>query len=134
MLCALPAVGLRLGPTDISSSTSFLLNVLGFADDLILLAHTPEDVQTLFQSLQELALAVGLRINFGVGKTERFYINSEPGVVVDMNGKVVSVVSHYKYLGVYALDQWKDLEVRRQKCWAALLSMNTLWKSNLNRD
>lgn len=134
VLSALPNVGLTCGPTDISSSTSFLLNVLGFADDLCLLAHTPEDVQLLFRSLQEMALAVGLSINFGAGKTERFHINCAPGLVSDMNGKIVPVVSHYKYLGVYATDQWKDLDIRHKKCWAALQSMKPLWKSNLIRE
>ena len=135
ILCALPPVGLKIGPTEISRDAgTFTMSVLGFADDLILLSHTPADAQLLFRSLQEMALAVGLRINFGEGKTERFHINTPAGEVSDRNGKPVPVVSHYKYLGVFATDQWKDLTKRAQKCWAALQSMKSIWKSNLGRD
>ncbi len=133
ILCALPHVGLKIGPTELSSEQgAFILNVLGFADDLILLAHTPEHAQLLFRSLQELALACGLRINFGEGKTERFHISTPPGEVSDRTGKPVPVVSHYKYLGVFATDPWKDLTKRSQKCWAALQSLKSVWKSNLD--
>lgn len=133
VLCALPNVGLQLGPNELASTSgSFILNVLGFADDLILLAHSDTDAQLLFLTLQRFAAAVGLRINFGAGKTERFHVACPPGTIVDQSGTAVPVVSLYKYLGVYAQDQWKDLSKRSQKCWAALHSLKAVWNSNLN--
>ena len=85
----------------------------------------------LFRALEAAAACVGLSINFGPGKTERFVIAADPGVVTDSKGQRVPVVPHYKYLGVFATDAWTDLEKRKTKCWAALLSLKHLWKSNL---
>ena len=132
VLGSLPEIGLHIGPTAIGrSGEDFILTVLGFADDLLLLGHTADTVQALLRSLEAAAKCVGLSINYGAGKTERFCMNSDPGTVSDSAGNVVPVVHHYKYLGVFATDPWVDLEKRKSKCWSALTSISHIWKSNL---
>jgi len=105
-----------------------------FADDINLIAHTSPNLQQLFTILEREALAVGLRINMGQGKTERFCINDVPGTLVNMHGEQIPVVSHYKYLGSQVLDFEKEFAKRKGCAWAAINSFEAVWNSDVPMD
>ena len=90
------------------------LVAMAFADDIVLLAPSVRKLQQLFSNLEANALKVGLKINLGAGKTERFKVDAldpDPTIpLVTAAQKVIPLVDSYKYLGVYAMnrdDDWK---------------------------
>jgi hypothetical protein len=125
LLRSLPPCG--LGVTD-----DLQLRALAYADDIILLAASLEDLQTLFSALERSAASVGLQLNHGRGKTEFF--SSLPGPSETLRtaaGGFVPVARDYKYLGVNTLDFEVDLAKRRSKAWGALSAFKHVWKSSL---
>eukprot|EP00760_Papus_ankaliazontas_P009681 PhM_4_TR14116/c1_g3_i9/m.42872 len=87
--------------------------------DVCLFASNPEDLQALLTTFEEAALQVGLHINMGKGKTERFFRND--GMCPPR-------------LGVLALDWEADFARHRGCCWAALLKYKHIWSSQAPRD
>jgi hypothetical protein len=141
VLRTLPRKGMQLSPlfqpiltarqrTLYMMPTQHLLPGTAYADDICLLAHSCADLQDLYRALERSALLLGLKINYGAGKTERFVCNDAPGLVTALSGQAVPVVSTYKYLGVYIFSFDQDLRHRKTKAWAALSSMREIWRSN----
>ena len=105
-----------------------------FADDICLLTHTSPNLQELFSILEREALDVGLRINMGRGKTERFCIGDDPGIVRNMKGEPIPVVKNYKYLGSMVLNFEKEFAKRKGCAWAAVNAFEAVWSSNVSMD
>jgi len=105
-----------------------------FADDICLITHTSPNLQELFSILEREAIGVGLRINMGQGKTERFCIGDVPGTVVTSHGAPIPVVSSYKYLGSLVLKFEKEFAKRKSLAWAALKSFDAIWDSDVKMD
>ncbi|CAK9290837.1 unnamed protein product [Gordionus sp. m RMFG-2023] len=83
-----------------SNQSWFLENrVICYADDLVMIAKSLEEAQNLVLILNSFSLKVGLDINFD--KTVIMPSSHAPplGDLV-VGGKLVKVVSSYKYLGV----------------------------------
>jgi hypothetical protein len=108
-----------------------ILNHLAFADDIVLLAHSVDDVRALFLALEKLALSVGLRLNYGIGKTELMYWNvpGPPPVIESASGKTVTISSNYKYLGVNILDPSEEVRRRRGLAWGLMRQYRNMWRS-----
>ena len=51
-----PGIGLSIGPTELSPDQAFLLRESAYADDIMLLAHTRDDLAALFGHLERTAL------------------------------------------------------------------------------
>lgn len=105
-----------------------------FADDISIFAHTSTNLQQLFTILEREAVDVGLRVNMGVGKTERFCIGDVPGILLNMHGEPIPVVSNYKYLGSQVLDFEKEFAKRKGCAWAAINSFDAVWTSDVKMD
>jgi hypothetical protein len=107
------------------------LNALAYADDVLLFTHEASEMQILLTAFEGYAREVGLRINMGKGKTERFYLGStKAGSVVVASGAPVPVVNSYKYLGVFVLDFDEDLRIRKGKAWAVMSRFEDIWQSH----
>ena len=107
---------------------------MAFADDISLLSHTCPGLQQLFTILEQEALLVGLRVNMGPGKTERFCVNDDPGTIRNARGDTIPVVDVYKYLGSQVLDFEKEFSKRKGCAWAALKAFDAVWESNVKMD
>lgn len=134
--CLRPKKGLSFGPTDLETDRHAALTTLGFADDLSLLSSSIQGLQHNFTVLERCALSIGLRLNLGAGKTERFNLADtvDPTPLLTSKGEIIPIVKHYKYLGVFATDQYHDWSVRQGKCWAALKSLKGVWESNISAE
>jgi hypothetical protein len=111
------------------------LSALAFADDALLLAHSAANLQALMTAFENFADEVGLKINMGKGKTERFVVSdADVGAVSITSGAAVPVVDGYRYLGVQSLDFETEFAVRTGKAWAALKKFHDVWKSNAPRN
>jgi hypothetical protein len=107
-----------------------ILNNLAYADDIALAAHSSEDLQSLYSSLEANALAVGLRVNLGPGKTERMVWNTPPSIVLTATASPIPVVTDYKYLGVHVQNFKSEFAIRRSRAWAALRELRGVWTSS----
>ena len=78
------------------------LTLLLFADDVILLAEKPEDLQILLNEVEKFSREV--KIKFSGEKSKIMIINQEEGERMNykwnMNNKEVEMVKEYKYLGI----------------------------------
>jgi len=110
------------------------LTETAFADDIFLVAHCSPNLQQLFSILEHECLLVGLRVNMGPDKTERFCIGDDPGTLVNMHGVPVPLVKFYKYLGSQVLSFDKEFAKRKACAWAAMKSFDAVWESDVKMD
>ena len=101
-----------------------------FADDIALLSDTLKEAETLLHHVQTSAKQIGLHIN--ETKTEYMTFNVDNNTVLQtIDGKRLSEVEDFLYLGSWIKSCEKDISVRITKAWTALRKMDTIWKSKL---
>ena len=86
-----------------------------YADDIAILANTPDQAETLLHSLERAAASIGLYVN--AHKTE--YITP------------LKLVDKFTYLGSSIESTEKDIETRLTKAWTAINRLSIIWKSDL---
>ena len=69
-----------------------------YADDILLVAESEEDLQSFLSHLQSASEEMGLRIN--VAKTASMSLNAEQQAVLTAYGNQVPHCERFKYLGV----------------------------------
>ena len=74
--------------------------MLAFADDLVLIAPSAEELQSLLNAFYRFCQENNLEIN--IGKTEAMLINCNQKLYV--NGVEIKTVREFKYLGLYMFD------------------------------
>ena len=74
-----------------------VLEDLGYADDIVLLAHQYQDMQAKTNALPITAGSVGLTISTKTSRHLR--MNSRTNESIILNGEVVDEVYHFSYLG-----------------------------------
>ena len=116
------------------TSARTYIPALAYADDILLLSHSSAGLQALFSSLEAEGKRVGLLINMGKAKTERFVVNDSAGDVKNDKGAAIPVVNAYKYLGVNVLQPHHDINSHIAKAWCALRSCRAIWKSGASID
>ena len=100
---------------DIKSNSSgvdvglFKVHCLLYADDLVLLAETEDDLQNMLNSLSAWCYKWRMKVNAGKSKVVHFRParQSRSMYVYRYNGDVIEAVSQYKYLGI-VLDEHLD--------------------------
>ena len=76
------------------------LCILTFADDIVLMAETMEDMQKMLDEIGE--FSSDIKLNFEVDKSKVMIINREMqnGEKCELMGKALGMVDEYKYLGL----------------------------------
>ena len=74
------------------------IQLLIFADDVVLLAHTPSDLQQHLLALEQFCQQTGMQVN--MKKTKCLVIGTKQEVSLFFAGQKVEMVTYYKYLGV----------------------------------
>lgn len=107
------------------------LNHLRFADDIVICAETPQQLQTMLQELTDESKQKGLKIN--ISKTKVMLKQDTHPIYV--NGIEIENVEYYIYLGQrYSFtDKNHDKEIQRRiiSGWAAYAKHRDIFKSNL---
>ena len=98
------------------------------ADDLALLANTPNQVETLLHSLERTAAGIGLHVN--AHKTEYMCYN-QTGNITTLDGASLKLVDKFTYLGSSVSSTEKDIDTRLTKAWTAIDRLSIIWKSDL---
>ena len=99
-----------------------------YADDIALLANTPNQAETLLHSLERAAAGIGLHVN--AHKTE-FMCFNQKGDISTLDGTSLKLVDKFTYLGSSISSTEKDIDTRVTKAWTAIDRLSIIWKSNL---
>ena len=99
-----------------------------YADDLALLANTPNQAETLLHSLERAAAGIGLHVN--ANKTEYMCYN-QTGNIATLDGASLKLVDKFTYLGSSVSSTEKDIDTRLTKAWTAIDRLSIIWKSDL---
>ena len=115
-----------------------VMNILAYADDLILAANSVSELQGNVDGLNAACEEFGMKIS--VGKTKVMHVGkSRKEIVCSLNGEQLEQVSEFNYLGtVFAEDGKlvKELESRRKKgnAVASQLRSHVFNKKELSSD
>ena len=99
-----------------------------YADDIAILANTPDQAETLLHSLERAAASIGLYVN--AHKTE-YMCNNQTGDISTLEGTPLKLVDKFTYLGSSVESTEKDIETRLTKAWTAINRLSIIWKSDL---
>ena len=99
-----------------------------YADDIAILANTPDQAETLLHSLEQAAASIGLYVN--AHKTEYMCYN-QTGDIATLEGTPLKLVDKFTYLGSSVESTEKDIETRLTKAWTAINRLSIIWKSDL---
>ena len=99
-----------------------------YADDIVILANTPNQAETLLHSLERAAAVIGLYVN--AHKTEYMCYN-QTGDISTLDGTPLKLVDKFTYLGSSVSSTKKDINTRLTKAWTAINRLSIIWKSDL---
>ena len=99
-----------------------------YADDIAILANTPNQAETLLHSLER--AVAGLRLYVNAHKTEYMCYN-QTGDISTLDGTPLKLVDKFTYLGSSVESTEKDIETRLTKAWTAINRLSIIWKSDL---
>ena len=99
-----------------------------YADDIAILANTPDQAETLLHSLERAAASIGLHVN--AHKTEYMCYN-QTGDISTLEGTPLKLVDKFTYLGSSVESTEKDIETMLTKAWTAINRLSTIWKADL---
>ena len=88
-----------------------------YADDIALLANTPNLAETLLHSLERAGAGIGLHVN--AQKTE-YMCYSQTGDISTLDGTSLKLVDKFTYLGSSVSSTEKDIDTRLTKAWTAI--------------
>ena len=99
-----------------------------YADDIAILANTPNQADTLLHSLERTAAGIGFHVN--AHKTEYMCFN-QAGNISTLDGTSLKLVDKFTYLGSSVSSTEKDIDTRLTKAWTAIDKLPIIWKSDL---
>ena len=99
-----------------------------YADDIAILAYTPNQSEILLHSLERVAAGIGVHVN--AHKTEYMCFN-QTGWISTLGGSSQKLVDKFTYQGSSVSSTEKDIDTRLTKAWTAIDSLSVIWKSNL---
>ena len=99
-----------------------------YADDIAMLANTPNQTETLLHSLEQAAAGIGLHVN--AHKTEYMCFN-QTGAISTLDGTSLKLVDKFTYLGSSVSSIEKDIDTRLTKAWTAIDKLLIILKSDL---
>ena len=99
-----------------------------YADDIALLANTPNQAETLLHSLERAAAGIGLHVN--AHKTEYICYN-QTGDITTLDGASEKLVDEFIYLGSSVSSTENYIDTRLTKAWTAMKRLSIIWKSEL---
>ena len=99
-----------------------------YADDIAILANTPNQTETVLHSLERTATGIGLHVN--AHKTEYMCFN-QTGDISALEGTFLKLVDKFTNLGSSISSTEKDIDTRLTKAWTAIDKLSIVWKSDL---
>ena len=97
-----------------------------YADNISILANTPNQAETLLHSLERAAAGIGLHVK--AHKTEYMCYN-QTGDIFTLGGTLLKLVDKFTYLESSVSSTKKD--TRLTKSWTIIDKLSIIWKSDL---
>ena len=94
-----------------------------YADDIAILANTPNQAETLLQSLEQGAASIGLHVN--AHKTEYMCFNQTSDIST-LDGSSLKLVDRFTYLGSSVSSAEKDIDTRLTKTRTAIYKLSII--------
>ena len=95
-----------------------------YADDIAILANTPNQAETLLHSLERAAAGIGLYVN--AHKTEYMCCNQTSDIST-LDGTPLKLVEEFTDLGSIVASTEKDIDTRLTKAWTAINRLSIIW-------
>ena len=102
-----------------------------YADDIAILANTPNQAEKLLHSLERAAAGIDLHVN--AHKTEYMCYN-QTGDIFTLDGTSLNLVDKFTYQGSSVSSTEKDIDTRLPKAWTASDRLSIIWKSDLTDE
>ena len=99
-----------------------------YADDISILANTPNQAKTLLYSLERTTAVISLHVN--AHKTEYMCYN-HTGDISTLDGTSLKLIDKFTYLGSSVVSTVKDIDTQLTKAWTAIDRLSNIWKSDL---
>ena len=99
-----------------------------YADDIAILANTPNQAETRLHSLERAAAGIGLHVN--PHKTEYMCYNQTVDIST-LDGTPLKLVDKFTYLESSVSSTEKDIDTRLTKAWTAINRLSIIGKSDL---
>ena len=99
-----------------------------YADDIAILANTPNQAETLLHSLERAAAGIGFHVY--AHKTEYMCYN-QTGDISTLDGTSLELVDKFTYLRSSVSSTEKDIDTRLTKAWTAIDKLSIIWISDL---
>ena len=99
-----------------------------YANDIAVLANTPNQAETLLHSLDQAAADIGLHVN--AHKTEYMCFNQTRDISTQDESSL-KLVDKFTYLGSSVSSTEKDIDTRLTKAWTAIYKLSIIWKSDV---
>ena len=99
-----------------------------YADDIAILANTPNQAEILLHSLEQVTVGIGLHVN--AHKTLYMCFN-QTGDISTLDGTSLKLVDKFIYLGSMVSSTEKDIDKQQTKSWTAIDKLSIIWKSDL---
>ena len=100
-----------------------------YTDDIVLLANTPAQAESLLHSLEQAAGSIGLYVN--ADKMEYMCFNQR-GDISTLNGSSLKQVDKFTNLGSSVSSMENDINAQLVKAWTAISRLSVIWKSDLS--
>ena len=99
-----------------------------YADDIAILANTPNQTETKQHSLERAAAGIDLYVN--AHKTE-YICYDQMGDISTLDRTPLKQVDKFTYLGSSIASTEKDINTKLTKAWKAVNRLSIIWKSDL---
>ena len=95
-----------------------------YADDIAILANTPNQAETRLHNLELAAAGIGLHVN--AHKTEYMCFN-QTGDISTLEGTSLKLVDKFTYLGSSVSSTEKDIDTWLTKVWTVIDKLSIIW-------
>ena len=99
-----------------------------YADDIALLATTPDKTESLLHCLERAAVGIGLHVNADKTEYTRFY---QRGDISTQKGEPLKLVVKFTYLGSSVSSTDNYINRWLAKAWTAIDWLSVIWKLDL---
>jgi len=112
------------------------VNVLAYADDIVLLADTPTSLQMMINELHHYCSTWNLKVNLEKSKVIVFRNGGRPAKNEKwrINGRTIEVTNMYKYLGVLLTPSLSMSQHIKDQVSRSKLGLNTIWHKLVMRE
>ena len=119
--------GQVVAPADQAYPAKTITNA-DYADDIALMANTPNQAKTLLHSLERAVAGKGLHVN---AQKTKYMCYNQTGDITTLDGASLKLVDKFTYLVRSVSSTEKDIDTRLTKVLTAIDRLSIIWKSNL---